>query len=111
MQDRHARPVKQSGTFGPFAHREALPLVLLEQERWHVANVHLSTSSGRLHDPDCFVAGDSQHIGIPMRVQPGTQVQIPSIDRIRYHPRDGELSLPHALEHASGQFRLGLEAN
>src|SRR5439155_16257279 len=59
MQDRHARPVKQPGTFGPFAHREALPLVLLEQERWHVTDVHLSASSGRLHDPDRFVAGDS----------------------------------------------------
>ena len=111
MQDRHACPVKQSGTFGSFAHREALPLVLLDQERWHVADLHLSASPGRLHDPDWFVAGDSQHIGIPLRLQPGAQVQITSIDRISYHPSDGDLGVAHALEHASGQFRFGLEAN
>ena len=46
-----------------------------------------------------------------MRLQPGAQVQITPIDGISYHPSDGDLSLPHALEHASGQFRLGLEAN
>jgi hypothetical protein len=85
--------------------------VLLVQERWHITDVHLPASSGRLHDPDEFVAGNSQHIGIPMRVQKASQVQIPSIDRISYHPSDGDLSLPHALEHPSGQFRLGLEAN
>jgi tetratricopeptide (TPR) repeat protein len=41
MQDRHACPVKQSGTLCPFAHREALPLVLLEQELWHVTDAYL----------------------------------------------------------------------
>jgi len=83
----------------------------MEQERWHVADFHLSASPGRLHYPDGFVAGDSQHVGIPMRLEPGAQVQIIPIDGISDHPRDGDLGVPNALEHASRQFRLGLEAN
>src|SRR5919202_795514 len=44
MQDGYTGPVKQAGTFGSFAHREALPRLLRQQERWHVGDMHESAS-------------------------------------------------------------------
>jgi hypothetical protein len=46
-----------------------------------------------------------------MHFQPGTQVQIATVDRISHDPANGDLSLPNAFDHALGQFWLCLEAH
>src|SRR5437870_13104023 len=48
---------------------------------------------------------------ILMGFQPGTQVQIAAIDRVCHHPSNRYLGIPHTRQHASRQFRFGLEAN
>jgi hypothetical protein len=45
-----------------------------------------------------------------MRFEPSAQVQVAPIDRIRHHPRDGQVSLAKAPQHLHRQFRFGLEA-
>src|SRR5258707_10420731 len=46
-----------------------------------------------------------------MRFQPHTQIQIAAIDRISYHPGNGNSSLPEAFDHVHSQFGLCLEAH
>ena len=111
MQDGHGCPVKEPGAFGPFTHREALPILVMQQESFHFADFHPSASPIRSHYPNGFIAGDRQHVGIAMRLQPGAQVQVAAIDRIGHHPGDGDRSLPEALHHLNRQFRFGLEAH
>ena len=111
MQDGHAGPVKQARTFGAFTHREALPRGLREQERWHVRDLHEPASPIRGPDPNGFIAGHLQHVGIAMGLQPGAEVQMLPIDAIAHDPGNGELGFPHPLQHASSQFRFGLETN
>jgi len=110
MQDGHTGPVKEPGTFGALTHRKALPLLLMQHERFHVAHFHAAALSVRGHDPNGFIAGHGQHIGIAMRFQPGAQIQVAPIDRISHDPGNGAARLLHTLEHLDCQFRLGLEA-
>src|SRR6266487_4766342 len=57
MQDRDDCPVKEPGTFGSLTHREALPLLLMQHERFHAV-----ASSISRHDPNGFIAGHGQYI-------------------------------------------------
>ena len=45
-----------------------------------------------------------------MHFQPGTQVQIATVDRISHDPANGDLSLENPLDHLLSQFWLCLEA-
>ncbi len=111
VQHGHTRPVKEPGAFGALAHREALPILLMQQESFHFADCHPSALSVSSQDPNRFSAGHGQHIGIAMRFQPGAQVQVAPVDRIGHHPGDGEVSLEDPLHHLQRQFRLGLETD
>jgi hypothetical protein len=111
MQHRDARPIKEPGAFGSRAHREALPLLVLQQEGFHFPGFHPSASSLSSHDPNGFITGDRQHVGRAMGLQPGAQVQVPAIHAISHHPGNGDLSLEDPLEHLHRQFRFGLEAH
>src|SRR2546421_12708135 len=55
MQQRDTRPVKESGAFGPLAHREALPILLMQQEGFHFPGFYPSASSLRSHEPNGFI--------------------------------------------------------
>jgi hypothetical protein len=111
VQDRDGCPVKEPGAFGPLTHRKALPVLLMQHERFHVAHFHAAALSVRGHDPNGFIAGHGQHRVIRMRFQPGPQIQVAAIDRISHDPGNGATRLLHALEHLDRQFWLGLEAH
>lgn len=111
LQDGNNRPVKKPGAFGALTHREALPILGVKQEGFNVADFHPPSSPIGSQDPDGFVAGDCQHLGARLRLQPGPQVQTAPIDRICNNPGNGDLSLPEAFEHLLGQFTLRLKTN
>jgi hypothetical protein len=76
MQDGDGCPVKESWTFASLAHRETLPIPLTQQEGFHLTDFHASASPIRGHDPDRFIAGYRQHVGIAMCFQPKAQIQV-----------------------------------
>jgi hypothetical protein len=111
MQHGDSHPVKQSGTLGSFTHREALPIVGSKQERFHLRCFHPPANPIRSYYPDWFIASHRQHVRISPVLQPGAQIQVASIDGICHHSSNRYLGIPNARQHASGQFRLGLEVN
>ena len=56
-------------------------------------------------------AYDCQHVGVLIRLEPGTQSLIAPIHGISHDPRDGNMSMVDALDHLSGQLTLCLETN
>src|SRR5258708_7211780 len=102
-------PIKEPGAFGTFAHGQALPVLLVKDECLDQRSLFAS-ASGRCLESDRFIASHSHHVRIPMHFQPGTQIQIATIDCISHDPGNGDLSLPNAFDHALGQFWLCLEA-
>src|SRR5205807_7562119 len=110
VQHRNDCPVEEPGAFGAFAHRKPLPIAIREHERFDQRGFFASASSSCL-EPNRLIASNRQHVGVPMRFQPGTQVQIATIDRISHDPGNGDLSLPNAFDHLYSQFWLRLEAN
>ena len=46
-----ACPIKEPETFGPVTHREALPILILKQEGFHLADFNPSASKRRLGKP------------------------------------------------------------
>ncbi len=111
MQHGDASPVKKAGALGPFTHREALPILGMKQERFHLCCFHPSANPIRSHYPDRFIASNCQHVGISTVFQPGAQVQVASIDRICHHPSNRDLRIPKTRQHASRQFWFRLEAH
>jgi hypothetical protein len=112
MQDGNARPVEESGAFASLAHREALPILRLKQERFSLCCFHWPANPIRRHDPDRL--GASQPLArqeihdLPARCAgPGCA----PLDRICHHPGKRYLGIPKTCQHASGQFRFGLEAD
>ena len=55
VQDGHGCPVKESGTFGPLTHRQALPILVLEQEGFHFTDFPPPAPSVRRQDPNGFI--------------------------------------------------------
>jgi hypothetical protein len=111
MQNGDTSPVEEPGAFGPLTHREALPILGVKQERFHFPDFYSSALSITGKSANRFIARDGQYIRVLMGFQPVTQVQIAAIDRVCHHPSNRDLGLPQTRQHASGQFRFGLEAN
>src|SRR6266536_2056054 len=110
VQDGNGCPIKDARPFGALAHRKALPILGSKQECFHVADFYQLTPIRSL-DTNGFVAGDCQHVGVLIRLEPGTQSLIAPIHGISHDPRDGNMSMVDALDHLSGQLTLCLETN
>ena len=82
----------------------------VKQECFHVADFY-QLAPIRSLDTNGFVAGDCQHVGVLIRLEPGTQSLIATIHGISHNPRDGNMSMVDALDHLSGQLTLCLETN
>src|SRR5439155_19404056 len=67
----------------------------------------LGSSEG--HDPHFFRVGDSEHIPVSMIFEPGSQIQIVSIDAICHDPVNGDLCLLQTLHHPPRQLTLRLK--
>ena len=111
VQHRDARPVKKPRTFRPLTHRETLPVLVMQQERFHFTHFHPSASSIRSHDANRLITSHSHHIVVMVLLTPGAQVQIAAIHRIGHHPGNLDLRCPEALHHLDRQFWFGLEAH
>src|SRR5207302_5208027 len=99
------------GAYGSISKRESLPILGPQQARFALAHVDEPTSSVEGSYPNTLITSDCKDIPVPMSLQPDTQVQVASIDRIGHHPRNGDLCFPDSLDHLSGEFALGLKAN
>jgi hypothetical protein len=100
---------KSLGHARAFAHREALPIPIVKDERFDQCSFFASTSSWCL-EADGLIAGHGQHVGILVCFQPIPQVQIATINGISYDPGNEDLSLEDPFDHLLGQFWLCLEA-
>src|SRR5258708_35901634 len=109
VEHRNDGPVEEPGAFGTFAHGQSLPIPIVNDDRFDQRSLFASPSGRRL-ESDRFIASHSHHVRIPMRLQPGTQVQIATVDRISHDPANGDLSLENPLDHLLSQFWLCLQA-
>jgi site-specific DNA recombinase len=110
MQDRHDRPIKQSRSFGAFAHTEPLPIVGVKHKGFGLSHRHPFATIGSLY-PHRLITCHRQDVGVLMRFQPGAQIQVPPIHAIGDHPGERDLCFPEAFNHLLGQFTFGLKTN
>src|SRR5260370_42673859 len=79
MQDGDACPIEEPWAFGPITHRESLPIVVIKQERFNLANLTIRGSGVRL-DANRLITSHGEHMEVSMIGEPGTQFQVVSID-------------------------------
>ena len=58
MQHGYTSPVEESGAFASLTHREALPILGLKQERFHLCCFHPPANPIGSQYPDRFIASD-----------------------------------------------------
>src|SRR5260370_34065712 len=102
--------MEEPWAFGPITHRESLPILVIKQESFDLANFDI-LASGVCLDANRLITSHGEHMEVAMIGEPGTQVQVVSIDGISHDPRDGDLCLVDALNHLASQLALRLETN
>src|SRR6266516_6678335 len=110
MQDGQNRPIKQAWSLGAVAHRESLPIPIMNQQGFSLSHGHPLATLWRLY-PDRLIAGHRQHVRVAMSFQKDAQVQVAAVDRIGDDPCERDLRFPETLNHLSRQFTLGLKAH
>ena len=112
MQNGNGCPSEEPGAAAILTHREALPILSLKQEHFHLCCFHPPANPIRRHDPDRFGASrlparKDIHSLLARCAGPGCA----PLDCVCHHPANRYPGIPQTRQHASGQFRFGLEAD
>ena len=88
-----------------------MPIVFFDQRGLDLAGFGQQTPMRAL-DADRFVAGDGQHVGRPVLLQPGAPLHRATIDSIGHHPVERQARLSGPLKHLQSQLpcRMKLHA-
>ena len=110
LHQRQDGPIKEAIPFGALALTQALPVLFAQGLLCDAGHITEQASLLGLHTDD-FGARNSQRVGVSLLLEPEAQVGAVAVDRVGHHPADGQARRLCSLDHALGQFGLGLKAD
>ena len=110
VEQRQHGPIKEPLPFGPLALTESLPVLGAQGVLPDAGHITEQASRFGLPSSD-FGARDSHCVGVSLLLQPQSQVEAVSVDRVGYHPADRQGGRLCSLDHQLGQFGFGLKGD